>query len=267
MKIHVLGTGVAITTKYYNTAFIFDDGESYFLVDGMGGVDILRQFEKLGLDWTKLHDAFLSHEHTDHLLGMVWVLRYIAHLMRLNEYDGEFHLYTHDVAGEKIREICGLLLQPKEIAFFEKRIFINTVRDRESREIWGNKFTFFDIHSTKAKQFGFKMNWDNGRTCAFLGDEPFCPETRDLCEGCEWMFSEAYCLYDEREIHTPYRYHHSTAKDAAETAESLNVKNLVLWHTEDVTTYGKRKQLYTEEARKYFTGKIYVPEDGEEILL
>ena len=68
-RIHVLGTGVAIVRKYYNTAFILEDESSYFLVDGMGGIDILRRFDEMKLDWQKLHHAFLSHTHTDHSLG------------------------------------------------------------------------------------------------------------------------------------------------------------------------------------------------------
>lgn len=70
-KLHVLGTGTAVVTKYLNTAFVLDNGQDYFLVDGMGGAEILRQFDHMRLDWTKVHYAFLSHEHTDHFLGMV----------------------------------------------------------------------------------------------------------------------------------------------------------------------------------------------------
>ncbi len=33
-----------------------------------------------------------------------------------------------------------------------------TVRDGESRELIGRNVTFFDIQSTKAKQFGFSMD-------------------------------------------------------------------------------------------------------------
>ena len=46
----------------------------------------------------------------------------------------------------------------------------------------------------------------------------------------------------------------------------LNVKNLILYHTEE--THGeKRKELYLKEAEKYFNGKTYVPNDLENIQL
>ena len=64
----------------------------------------------------------------------------------------------------------------------------------------------------------------------------------------------------------PYEKHHSTAKDASELAEQLGVKNLILYHTEDKNIV-RRKQLYTEEGRKYFHGSLYVPEDLEKIEL
>ena len=44
--------------------------------------------------------------------------------------------------------------------------------------------------------------------------------------------------------------------------ELLGVKNLILYHTED-KNIACRKQLYTEEGRKYFRGNLYVPEDLE----
>ena len=49
-------------------------------------------------------------------------------------------------------------------------------------------------------------------------------------------------------------------------AAKLNVKNVILWHTED-KNIKKRKSLYKKEGRKYFKGGIYVPYDLERIEL
>lgn len=261
-KLMVLGTGIAITTKYYNTAFVLEENDEYFLVDGTGGIDILRQFEHFGIEWTKLHHAFLSHEHTDHFLGMVWVLRMVAHNMRIGEYEGDFTLYGHDVVIEKIESVARMILQPLEIAFFGSRILFQTVTDHENIEIMGHSCTFFDIESTKAKQFGFQLEYEQGKLLTFLGDEPLSSNGEKYCENVDWLLSEAFCLYSEHEIHTPYRYHHATAKDAAQNAERFHAKNLILWHTEDLT-YGRRQELYTKEAEEYYHGNIFVPDDGD----
>ncbi|MEI6101344.1 MAG: MBL fold metallo-hydrolase, partial [Eubacteriales bacterium] len=79
------------------------------------------------------------------------------------------------------------------------------------------------------------MKLDNGKKLTFLGDEPCYECTKKYVQDCDWLLSEANCLYDERDIHTPYEFHHSTVKEACELAQELGVLNLVLWHTEDST--------------------------------
>ena len=47
---------------------------------------------------------------------------------------------------------------------------------------------------------------------------------------------------------------------------NLNVKNLLLWHCID-NDIEKRKELFTKEAKEYFQGNVYVPDDLDEIEL
>ena len=54
--------------------------------------------------------------------------------------------------------------------------------------------------------------------------------------------------------------------DASKLAEELHVKNLLLYHTEDINLL-RRKELYQNEGRKYFNGTIFVPEDLETLVL
>ncbi len=44
---------------------------------------------------------------------------------------------------------------------------------------------------------------------------------------------------------------HGMVKEIAQFAEKVNIKNLVLWHTEDMSLE-IRKIEYTKEAKKYF---------------
>lgn len=59
---------------------------------------------------------------------------------------------------------------------------------------------------------------------------------------------------------------HSSEKDASQLAEELNVKNLLLYHTEDKNLL-RRKELYGDEGKKYFSGNIFIPDDLERITL
>ena len=122
------------------------------------------------------------------------------------------------------------------------------------------------ILSTKAKQFGFTLTLRNGRKLTCMGDEPYNPACRRYAEGADWLLHEAFCLYEDRERFKPYEKWHSTARDAADNARELGVKNLVIWHTED-TDLEHRKTRYTKEARERFDGNVLVPDDREIIEL
>ena len=266
-RLIVLGTGQAVCLHHRNTCFALDSGEQYFLVDGGGGSDILNSFCQTGIDWQKLHFAFLSHEHTDHLLGMVWVVRYVAELINWGRYEGDFILYTHDVAAEKLLAVCNLLLKPAQTALIGRRIRIELVEDGQTRTILGSRFTFFDIRSTKARQFGFRMETPEGVRLVFLGDEPFSESSAKYMRPCGWLLSEAYCLYSERARYNPYELHHSTVRETCECAERFGAEHLVIWHTEDETTYPNRRELYTREGRQYYKGDLIVPEDFDVLTL
>ena len=77
---------------------------------------------------------------------------------------------------------------------------------------------------------------------------------------------EAFCLHSQAEIFRPYEKHHSTVKDACETAQKLGVQNLILTHTED-SDLERRKVNYSLEGRNYFGGNIFIPYDLEVMTL
>ena len=154
----------------------------------------------------------------------------------------------------------------KEAAFIGKRLHLIEVSDGETLNIIGHNITFFDIQSTKADQFGFCMEIDNGKMLTCCGDEPLCPAVEHYAKGSEWMLHEAFCLYSQADIFDPYEKHHSTVKDSCELAEKLGVKNLLLYHTKD-KNLKNRKELYTEEGSGYFNGSLWIPDDLEVIYL
>ena len=266
-RMYVLGTGQAVCLHYHNTCFALTDGDGYFLVDGGGGGDIIRCITRMEIPWQKMHHAYLSHEHTDHLLGMVWAVRYVAELINWNRYEGDFTVYVNAKTAEKLLAVCNLLLKEAQRVLIGPRIHIEIIRDGQTVNILGDDFTFFDIHSRKAPQFGFRMDAKEGYHLVFLGDEPFSEETAPYMQPCDWMLSEAFCLYAERDRYNPYELFHATVREACECAKRFGAKNLVIWHTEDESTYGFRKEAYTAEAEEFFDGNVCVPDDFEIIEL
>ena len=231
MNLTILGTGNATVTHCYNTCFVLDEGGQYLLVDGGGGNGLLQQLEKAQLRWQDMRTVFVTHKHMDHLLGILWLMR----MMGKN------------------------LLSSKDSAFLDDRLHLVTVADGETRQLIGRDVTFFDIRSTKAKQFGFSLALADGRlTCC--GDEPYQPWEEVYVRDSKWLLHEAFCLDAEADIFHPYEKHHSTVKDACETAARLGVQNLILYHTED-KNLAHRRQRYHAEGCQYYQENLYIPDD------
>lgn len=266
MKLTMLGTGHATVTKCYNTCFTLSDGGEYFLVDAGGGNGILRILEEERIALCDIHHLFVSHGHTDHVMGVIWVIRMIGQLIRDDRYDGVLSVYCHEELSEDIRDICRRTLDKRVLNLLDNRILFVVIEDGQCMEVLDRKIRFFDICSTKRKQFGFVVSLKNGGTLAFCGDEPLREPVIKNVEGCSWLMHEAFCLYAERDIFKPYQKYHSTVRDACETAEKLQIENLILYHTED-KNIRNRKQLYLSEGKQYYHGNLVVPDDREVIVV
>ncbi len=266
MKITMLGTGNAMVTECYNTCFIISGGGRNFLVDGGGGNMILRRLKSAGYDCMDIDEIFITHKHIDHLLGIIWVVRKICQSGMQKKQGKDVNVYGHAEVVRLLKEMLRELLWENQWNFVKRHIHFIVVEDGERRKVLDHSTTFFDIHSTKDRQFGFCMELDHGRKLTCCGDEPYNPRVRAYVENSDWLLHEAFCLHSQADIFAPYEKHHSTVKDACEIAESLGVRNLILYHTED-RTLPERRRLYTEEGSRYFHGRLYVPEDLETVLL
>jgi ribonuclease Z len=265
-RLIALGTGEAIVCDYYNTCFVITDDDGYFLTDGGSGGGILRQVRDAGLDWNSITNLFITHEHTDHILGMVWAVRMIGYNLDEGRRTAPVKVYGHEEVLAKLKAMCDMTLKYGDKRHLDKDILFIPVRDREKRAFGSFRAEFFDIYSKKARQMGYRLEFENGTSMVFSGDEPIDAENYTYLKDCDWLFSEAFCLYRDRDIYTPYAYHHNTVKESCELAEKFGIKHLALWHTVDA--YGdKKRTLYLEEGRQYFSGDLVIPEDLDVINL
>lgn len=265
-QLTLLGTGNATVTRCFNTCFTLRTEQGVLLTDAGGGNGILERLERAGVALAEIHDIFVTHAHTDHILGVIWVLRMIGQRMNASKYEGELRIYGHDKALEVIDWVSRHTLPGKLVKLLGGRIRLIELRDGDTFAAAGMQAQVFDILSTKAKQFGYRLQLPDSQVLVCLGDEPFNEATRPLVQGADWLLCEAFCLYGDRERFKPYEKHHSTALDAGRLAAELAVKNLLLYHTED-KTLDTRRERYTAEAAQEFAGRIEVPADGEVILL
>lgn len=270
-QITMLGTGNATVSQIYNTCFVLKTPSTLMLVDAGGGNGILAQLKKVNVLISDIHHLFVTHAHTDHVLGVIWIIRMVA---QCKGYEGLLHVYGNDKVMKVIKTIIDMILAKKQLAKVAERVVFHQLEDGDSFEVGDMKLECFDIQSTKEKQFGFRAELPSSSSdksgkplvLACLGDEPYNEQNRRYIVGADWMMCEAFCLYADRDTFKPYEKCHSTALDAGKLAEELGVKNLILYHTEE-KTLANRKENYTREAAENFKGRIFVPDDLEVIEL
>lgn len=261
-----LGTGYAIATKCYTTCFTLSDGQEHFMIDTGGGNGVLTNLEKAKIDVAQVHHIFISHKHTDHVMGIVWLIRMIGHQMQRGTYTDKLHIYCHQSIAEGILAMCKFMLPGKLLSLFGERIVFNCLSNGLTYNILGRPTTFFDTGSTKDLQYGFMTTLHNGKKLTFLGDEPYREVSQTYAAGVDYLMHEAMCLEAEEAQYHPHQIAHSTVKDACEIAQALAVGAVILHHTED-NCLANRKERYLAEGKDYFQGEIYVPDDLDIIAL
>ena len=192
-QITMLGTGNATVSQIYNTCFVLQTSSTLMLVDAGGGNGILSQLKKVNVQISDIHHLFVTHAHTDHVLGVIWVIRMVA---QCKGYEGLLHVYGNDKVMKVIKTIIDMILAKKQLAKVAERVVFHQLEDGDCFEVGDMKLECFDIQSTKEKQFGFRaelpaVSEDNAASdkaasenhakplvLACLGDEPYNEQNR-----------------------------------------------------------------------------------------
>ncbi len=264
-KITMLGTGNGGTIDLYNTCFAIQNKEGVFLIDTGGSIEIIKRLKQANIKLYEIKNIFISHSHTDHILGLIWMFKKMSRLAMHGEINQKINIYCNEIVCEAIKGVSSYILPPVLMeAIYNITNFV-VLNDCDKYTINGVEYEFFDILAKGTMQFGFECMLDDNRFI-FLGDETLNPKLNDRIKGADYVTHEAFCLDREEKIFHAYEKNHSTALSAAKTMNELDVKNLVLYHTEE--SHGNdRKKLYLEEAQSVFDGNVIVPDDLEEIQL
>lgn len=259
----MLGTGNGGTLDLYNTCFVIQNESGNFLVDTGGGIEVIKRLKQVDIDYKTIRHIFISHSHTDHILGIFWLFKKLSRDAMHGLITEKINLYCNDVVYESIKGVAKYILPDKLMDAIYNVVNFVVLNDNDVHNINGNNYTFFDVHAKGTKLYGFETVLNN-KKLVFLGDETLNPDLYDRIRGCDYVMHEAFCLDSEENIFHAYEKHHSTTKSVSEIMNGLDIKNLILYHTED-THKENRKELYTNEAQTYFNGKVIVPNDLETI--
>ena len=259
----MLGTGNGGTMNLYNTCFTIQNELGVFLIDTGGSIEIIKRLRQANIKLEEIKNIFISHSHTDHILGLIWMFKKMSRMAMHGEIKEKINVYCNDVVYEAIKGVSDYVLPStlmKSIYSITNFVILN---DGDKHTINGVEYQFFDILAKGTKQFGFECLLEENRFL-FLGDETLNENLYDRVLDADYVTHEAFCLDQEESIFHAYEKNHSTALSVAQTMNKLGVKNLILYHTEE-SHEENRKQLYTEEAKQVFSGNVFVPDDLEVI--
>lgn len=265
-KIIVLGTGSGITVNCYSTCFLLQKDERCLLVDTGSGNQLLNNIKASKININQIHDLFISHKHIDHLLGIFPFLRKMCQEMRKNNYSGILNIYCDKEIKSIVDTFISSTFHGVHENQYKEYVKYHFLEEGQKLNIIDYDVEVLDLYSKECIQYGFKTKLNNGKEIAFLGDVPCSEKNYDKIRDIDWVLHEAMCLEKEEPIIKAREKNHSLVKDVAENMQKLNVKNLVMWHTAD-NNIKERKKLYTDEAKKYFKGNVYIPDDLEIIEL
>ena len=266
-KIIILGTGSGITINCYSLSALLENNEgNYLLIDTGSGNQILNHLRIKNIDINRIHDIFISHKPIDHLWGIIPLLRYIIQQYSKENYNGDLNIYC----AEEIKQIIDIFIKEtfhknhKDI--YNEIVKYHFCEDGKKYNIINYEVEAINTDSIECTQYGFKTILNSGKTLAFLGDVPCSKNVYSRIKNFDWILHEAMCLEEDKERVKPHEKNHSTVKDVAVVMNNLNIKNLLLWHCID-NNIEMRKALFTKEAKEYFSGNVYVPNDLDEIEL
>ena len=206
-SIKMLGTGHGFVFDIYNTCFLIKNNNEFLLVDTGGGAEIVRRLKQSNIELKDIHNIFISHCHTDHILGLMWMLKRMSKLFGTETYKGKLNIYCNNEVAEAIPAIYSHLFPTSRVEAITEGIDIHILSDGDKFETAGLEFTAIDLKAKKNALLGFEVVINNKRLC-FLGDEECNSEIYPKIENADYVMHEAFCLDSEEKIFKPYEHKH-----------------------------------------------------------
>ena len=172
------------------------------LIDTGGGNGILTQLERAEIDLESIHHIFLSHKHTDHIMGVVWLIRMIGHRLGKDSYTPPLHIWCHASLIEGVEAMCRFMLPGRLLPELGTRILFHAVTDGETAQLAYWPVTFFDT----------------GSMCLFADSDIYQPgriahsSVKEACANAARLGARSLILFHTEDEHLAARKQTYTAE-------------------------------------------------------
>ncbi|GGH22787.1 ribonuclease Z [Paenibacillus segetis] len=293
MELYFMGTNAGVPSLERNVTSValrlLDERRSFWLFDCGEGTQ--HQILRSPLKLSKLEYIFITHLHGDHLFGLpglissrayqggdtpltifgpVGLKKYITTVLEISESRINYKMDIVEHDGGTVFEDDSFRV---ESALLDHRIPSYGYRVMEKDQpgkldiallkqygispgpLYGKLKRGESVQApnertvTAAEVLGESKK---GRIVTILGDTRPCPTALELATDANVLVHESTFLHELADI--AHKYHHSTAKQAAETAKKARVKELFLTHFSSRYKNNEQMLQIQHEAEETFPG-------------
>lgn len=261
MEVTFLGTGAGMSTTRAHTAIVLScpDGTTV-LLDGSSGNSALRNGEAVGIRAPDYDHVLLSHDHQDHLSGLMFIQG-----RRTHETPGQespLSIYGSALGLEGLRKavVAGRVPDIRDGAAYNNSgrqvMRWQEVRPGRRLELGPDTVAWsFDVDHIPGS-IGWRVE-SGGISVVFSGDTTYSLGLVGAAQGADLLIHEALTTDDAHEMALSRL--HSTSGDAARVAAQASAKQLILTHLDNA--FHEDQAPLLEDASRHFTGPVSVAHD------
>lgn len=260
LEIIFLGTGAGLSTRRAHTAIALrcPDGTT-LLLDGSSGNSALRNGEAAGIGASDYDHVLLSHDHQDHLSGLMFVQ---GNRSRETPEEHPLSIYGSSLALDGLRKaaIAGKVPDIRDGAAFNhsgKQVMRwAEVSPGHKLELGPQTVAWsFDVDHIPGS-VGWRIE-SCGQVLVFSGDTMYSRNLVEASQGADLLIHEA--LFTDRALEMAHSRLHATSGDAARTAEQSSAKQLVITHIDNF--FHEDQTPLLEDAARFYTGPMSTAHD------
>ena len=267
-EIHILGCGSALpTTRHNASAQIIKIGNKQFLIDCGEGTQV--QLRRSHIHFSFINHIFISHLHGDHCFGLIGLISTFALLGRTAPLHIYADHNLEEVMKPQIDFFCKGMNYPlffhsidatkHQVIYEDNTITVETLPLRhrmpccgflfrekpKKRHLIGDIANFYNIpaYMRQAIKDGADYTTPDGETIpnsrltkdadpsrsyAYCSDTAPCVHNNEHLKDVDLLYHEA--TFAESEKERAAQTFHSTARQAAQVANSAGVKRLLIGH-------------------------------------
>ena len=286
-KVYILGCGSALPTLRHNpSSQIVAMRDKQFMIDCGEGTQL--QLRRSKINFNKLGHVFISHLHGDHCFGLIGMISSFGMLGRtapLHIYaHGDLQPILRqqlDYFGQGLEyEVVMHPIDPtkNEIIYEDRSLTVTTLplehrvpccgflfKEKESLpHIRRDLIDMYGIPVSQINNIKNGIDWmspdgvlipaaklttpaDAPRSYAYCSDTSYKADLASMISGVDTVYHE--CTYADEDKDRARKHYHSTASEAAKTAQDAKAKKLLLGH---YSARYNNEQLMLQQARAIF---------------